>query len=240
MAKDKKSFLLYTDVCHTVKHLSNEQAGELFKHLLAYVNDENPDTDNALVKIAFEPIKQSLKRDLAKYEKIRESRSKAGKKSAEIRKSRTKPTSVKDVEQPSTNPTVSDNVSVSDSDSVNVSDIKEDTPSFMKEPGDGFDEKESFDLEKSPVLELLTKPASDKLRQDFPKLKNLDQLLESAAMTIENEAKWFGQDSGWLYRRFKKWLNSYSNNPKNQREKKFDGTRVDTGSAERYKREISL
>jgi len=70
MAKNKKSFLLYTDVHFTAQKLTNEQAGKLFKHILAYVNDENPVMNDILLEIAFEPIKQSLKRDLKKYESI--------------------------------------------------------------------------------------------------------------------------------------------------------------------------
>jgi len=70
MATDKKSFLLYCDIIHTVNKLNDEQAGKLFKHLLAYVNDLNPETADILTEIAFEPIKQSLKRDLVNYEKI--------------------------------------------------------------------------------------------------------------------------------------------------------------------------
>jgi hypothetical protein len=72
MAKDKKSFVLYCDIIHTIEQLTDEQAGHLFKHVLYYVNDLNPDTDNVITKIAFEPIKQQLKRDLVRYEKIRE------------------------------------------------------------------------------------------------------------------------------------------------------------------------
>jgi len=70
MAQGKKSFVLYTDLLHTVKKLPNEKAGELFKHILNYVNDNDPQTDDMLIEIAFEPIKQSLKRDLKKYESI--------------------------------------------------------------------------------------------------------------------------------------------------------------------------
>lgn len=70
MAKDKKSFLLYCDLIHTVKKLSDEQAGKLLKHILSYVNDENPITDDIILDLVFEPIKQSLKRDLKKYENI--------------------------------------------------------------------------------------------------------------------------------------------------------------------------
>ena len=116
MAVGKKSFLLYTDVLHTVTHLTNEQAGELFKHLLAYVNDENPVTENPLVKIAFEPIKQALKRDLQKYEDIREKKRLAGLASAEKRKqNKHKSTPVKNVQHNLTDSTVNDNVN----DSVN-------------------------------------------------------------------------------------------------------------------------
>jgi hypothetical protein len=71
MAKDKKSFLLYCDVIHTIEQLTDEQAGDLFKHILRYVNDLNPQSDSVITKIAFEPIRQALKRDLDKYESIR-------------------------------------------------------------------------------------------------------------------------------------------------------------------------
>jgi hypothetical protein len=68
MAENKKSFLLYCDIIHTVKKLTDEQAGKLLKHILSYVNDEDPTTDDILLDLVFEPIKQSLKRDLKKYE----------------------------------------------------------------------------------------------------------------------------------------------------------------------------
>ena len=71
MATDKKSFLLYCDIIHTVEQLTDEQAGDLFKHILRYVNDLNPQSDSVITKIAFEPIRQALKRDLDKYESIR-------------------------------------------------------------------------------------------------------------------------------------------------------------------------
>jgi len=70
MAENKKSFLLYCDLIHTVEMLSNEKAGELFNHILKYVNDENPVSDDMEIKLAFMPIKQALKRDLVKYEGI--------------------------------------------------------------------------------------------------------------------------------------------------------------------------
>jgi hypothetical protein len=58
---------LYCDIIHTVKELSDEEAGILFKHYLAYINDQNPIPKDKLTQIVFEPIKQNLKRDLEKW-----------------------------------------------------------------------------------------------------------------------------------------------------------------------------
>ena len=68
MAENKKSVLLYCDIIHTVEKLDDETAGKLFKHYLRYINDLHPETDDLLVEISFEPIKQNLKRDLVKLE----------------------------------------------------------------------------------------------------------------------------------------------------------------------------
>lgn len=78
MAKEKKSFVLYTDLIYTVDKLSNEQAGTLLKHLLRYVNDQNPVCDDPIIDIVFEPIKQQLKRDLYKWGKEKQDRSNNG------------------------------------------------------------------------------------------------------------------------------------------------------------------
>lgn len=68
MAEGKKSVLLYCDIIHTVKELSDDEAGRLFKHYLEYINDLNPTPPDKLTQIVFEPIKQNLKRDLKKWE----------------------------------------------------------------------------------------------------------------------------------------------------------------------------
>ena len=68
MANNKKSFMFYCDWQETFSALPNEKAGELVKHLLAYVNDENPSTDDLLINVVFANIKQTLKRDLKKWQ----------------------------------------------------------------------------------------------------------------------------------------------------------------------------
>lgn len=85
MADGKKSFVLYSDLIHTVEHLKDIQAGKLFKHILKYVNDQNPETNDPIVKLAFEPIKQQLKRDLRDWEEKKVKRSEAGKAGADKR-----------------------------------------------------------------------------------------------------------------------------------------------------------
>ena len=121
MAENKTSFVLYSDQRTLIELLSNEQAGVLFKHIFAYVNDENPICTDQLITIAFEPIKQQFKRDLVKWERTKEGRSKAGLASAEARKNnkiQQDSTNVNKLQQTSTNPTVNDNVNVN----VNVND----------------------------------------------------------------------------------------------------------------------
>lgn len=115
MADNKKSFVLYTDIAHTVEHLSNEDAGLLFKHILDYVNDKNPIADSIIIKLAFEPIKQSLKRDLKKYELRAERSRDNGSKGGRPKKPK-KPSGL--INNP-TKPRKPDSVSVSVSDSVN-------------------------------------------------------------------------------------------------------------------------
>jgi hypothetical protein len=81
----KKSFLLYTDQREVFEELSDEDAGKLIKHIFAYVNDEDPITNDKLLKVAFLPIKTQLKRDLKTWENKQEQRKDAAKKSVESR-----------------------------------------------------------------------------------------------------------------------------------------------------------
>ena len=124
MSKDKKSFILYLDQQDLFNKLPDEMAGKLIKHIFSYVNCENPEANDLLLDVAFSLIKQSLKRDLNKWESQLKQRSEAGKKSAEKR-ANDKQRKATSVESRSTNPTdsvnVNVNVNVSDSDSVSDS-----------------------------------------------------------------------------------------------------------------------
>lgn len=79
MVEDKKSFLLYNDLIYTINKMPNDKAGELFKHILSYVNGLEQETDDLIIQLTFEPIKQQLKRDFAKYEVVKTDKSNGGK-----------------------------------------------------------------------------------------------------------------------------------------------------------------
>ncbi len=79
MAEGKNSFILYADLLPTVEKLTDKRAGVLFKTILRYVNDKNPEVTDLMVDLVFESVKQKLKRDLKEWDIIKKDRSLAGK-----------------------------------------------------------------------------------------------------------------------------------------------------------------
>ena len=126
MAEDKKSFILYADYINLVQKLPDKEAGELFKHILKYVNDQNPITDNFVVEIAFEPIKLQLKRDLKKWDEKRVVKSESGRlggiKSGEARRKQNEANEANalNLKQNEANEAVTVNVTVTDTVIVTV------------------------------------------------------------------------------------------------------------------------
>ena len=175
MAKDKTSFVLYSDSKSIIDLMTNEQAGLLLKTLFAYVNDENPVIDNSIA-LVFEMIKLQLKRDLKKWEQTKEGRSVAGKASAEAKRlaklnqqNSTNSTNVDFVQQTSTNSTVS----VSVNDSVNVNVINKDSKANLeirtlafKNSLIPFKNKYQIDLLKN-FFEYWTEPNPSKTKMRF-------------------------------------------------------------------------
>jgi len=78
MAEDKKSFVLYTDLLKSIDHLTIEEKGILFNHLLEYVNDKNPTLTDRVILGAWKPLEAQLKRDLIKFEVSKEERQRSG------------------------------------------------------------------------------------------------------------------------------------------------------------------
>jgi hypothetical protein len=114
MAENKKSFVFYCDWIDTFKALPKDKGYDLLMHLLSYVNDENPKTDDVLVNAVFQNIKNALKRDLKKYEVRAENSRENGKLGGRPKKPK-KPSGL--IKNP-TEPKKPDSVNVSDSDNV--------------------------------------------------------------------------------------------------------------------------
>ncbi len=123
MANGKKSFILYCDLIHTVAQLPDQHAGKLLKHILSYVNDENPaDPYDLVLNVAWQPIKHQLKRDLKKWEGYIEKQRENGAKGGRPPKPNPKkgePKKPKPLSENPPQPKKADSVTVSVSDSVN-------------------------------------------------------------------------------------------------------------------------
>lgn len=157
MADGKKSFVLYADLISVVEKLIEKDredgtniSGELFFHILEYVNDRHPKSDNFIVEMAFEPIRLQLKRDLQRYEQIRAKRAESGKLGGRPQKQE-KAKKANGFSEKQTKAKKADTVNVNDNDTVlskdnNISD-------FDKVVLDWFDYKkerrESYKSEKS-------------------------------------------------------------------------------------------
>jgi hypothetical protein len=114
----KKSFVLYTDQREIFEELTDEQAGKLIKHIFGYVNDDNPETDDKFIRLAFLPIKTQLKRDLKVWDEKKYLRSEAGKKGGLAKASNAR----NDLANPSNATNSLANLAVNVNGNVNVND----------------------------------------------------------------------------------------------------------------------
>lgn len=130
MARDKKGFLMYADQRHIFDKLPDELAGKLIKHLFSYVNDESPIHNELIIEIAFESIKQQLKRDLESYENVRAERSKAGKLGGRPKKAKKAIGLFEKQSEAKKADSVNDNVNVNDKDN-DTKEIKGDKPTVF-------------------------------------------------------------------------------------------------------------
>jgi hypothetical protein len=116
MAENKKSFIAYIDWGSTFDELDDFEAGQLVKLLFDYVRDKNPEAPSKLIKVAFDHIKQDLKRDLKKWDQYIDKQRANGQKGG--RPKETQKTQAF-FEEPKKADNVFVNVNVNDNDNVN-------------------------------------------------------------------------------------------------------------------------
>jgi hypothetical protein len=79
MSEGKKFFILNYDLIDILDKMPNEKAGELFKHVLAFVNDKQPTSDDALINIVFDVIRKDMAEEYNRRQNIKIRRSAARK-----------------------------------------------------------------------------------------------------------------------------------------------------------------
>lgn len=77
---DKKSFVMYMSWAKAISKMTDEQAGQLLKAVYEYQTNPDACPEDAGADLVFEIVKERMDEDNAKYQKICESRSEAGKK----------------------------------------------------------------------------------------------------------------------------------------------------------------
>lgn len=130
---DKNGFILYTENREVFDNLPDSECAALIRGIFQYEDEGIEPQLEGSAKFVFMMLKHQLDRNRDKYNKTREARSQAGKRSAEARKNKqtkandnkpeqtsTNLTNVDFVEQTATNPTVKDKVKVKVKDKVKV------------------------------------------------------------------------------------------------------------------------
>ena len=152
---------MYADQQGVFKQLPDDVAGRLIKHIFSYVNDENPCTEELIINIAFEPIKQSLKRDLKRWEDYIEKQSLNGKKGGRPAKAKESQETQAFLNKPKKADSVSVSVSVNDSVNVNekikqfkaptVGELKNEFPNIDAESFHDFYTSKGWKIGKDPM-----------------------------------------------------------------------------------------
>lgn len=184
----KKSFVLYTDQREVFEELSDEDAGKLIKHIFAYVNDENPEINDRLLKVAFLPIKTQLKRDLVIWDEKKQQRAEAGRKGGLAKASNAseilaKPSNAKqNLANLAVN--VNGNVNVNDNVNVNGNVINKESANALFSLDDIFIDFNKEKPLKRPYFERMSKVHSTDTETIKSHFKKWAIIKEGEAMTI--------------------------------------------------------
>ena len=173
----KKSFVLYTDQREVFDELSDEDAGKLIKHIFAYVNDEDPITEDKLLKVAFLPIKTQLKRDLKIWDEKKSQRAEAGKKGGLAKSSNAKQSLAKPSNATNDVANLPVNVNVND----NVNDINKETLISLDEVEEEMGKEKPMQRSFFIRMQYIYNLDEKKVKEAF---KNWKILKEGEAMTI--------------------------------------------------------
>ena len=194
MELKKKSFILHVDSLDVLSDLSDEQAGKLFKAMLAFHKGEEIELD-PLTKMAFSFFKNQFIRDNEKYIKTCEARAQAGSKGgkqkqqnlANASKSKQKVAKVADSD--------SDSDSDSDKKSKNPVSHELDYSSWPSIPSDEVLKEwiQHRSRLKAKVTQLVVNRIAKELKAASEKGYSVDDCLSECVVR-----GWRGFESGWM------------------------------------------
>lgn len=218
MASGKNTIVIYKDWKSIFDKLTDEESGKLIKHLFAYINDENPESER-LIELVFEPIKQTLKRDLKAWEQVREKRSNSGKlgglKSGEVRKQN-------EANEASASITKQNEANEAVIDSVIDSDIKYIYNKFYDEQIESAKDKHLIvsysgcvaflfganDLnQKLKWLSLKDQLTYEQFEKLLKKAKEKNRKIADMMLSGHNDSKKYLKDKSSVYLTLNNWLN---------------------------------
>ncbi len=168
---------MYTDQREVFDELSDEDAGKLIKHIFAYVNDEDPITEDKLLKVAFLPIKTQLKRDLKIWDEKKSQRAEAGKKGGLAKSSNAK----QSLANPSNATNNVANLPVNVNVNGNVNDINKDSLISLDEVEEEMGKEKPMHRPYFTRMQEIYNLDEKKVKEAF---KNWKILKEGESMTI--------------------------------------------------------
>lgn len=183
MADEKKTIVVYSDWASIFEQLEDDEAGKLIKHFFKYINDEDPQLEDRLLKMAFEPIKMQLKRDLTKWEQTKQRRAEAGKKGGRpTNEEKAKKANGFQEKQTKAKKAVNVNENVNDNVNVNISTVvdgeKNTDANFETDPDSDQIKNPEAEKEKSSAK----KENANDLHAEILKSEESEVWLEAVAM----------------------------------------------------------
>lgn len=195
MAENKKSFLLYVDLIHTVRKLPDDKAGQLLKTILEYVNDLDPVVEDFAVDLVFEPIRHQLKRDLARYESFKQKQSENGKLGG-------RPKKEENPKNPSLISESQKSLTVTVTDIDTVKEIKELVVEVEEEPESLFE----ITVESKKIKNLVAY-----VHQTFPRMEETLKMKVTSGIYLERQEAFILRNNDGSYTTEKDFRNHYSN-----------------------------
>lgn len=208
MEKVRKGFVLYCEYKEHLALLSDEEKGQLLMAIFDYVSlDKYPTNLSGLSEMAFSFIKTDLDINREKWERQKQIKSQAGKRSGEVRRAlaeankneqkRTERTGVHSVEQKRTERT--NNVNVNDNVNVNVK--ANDKVSLLSKANNDdniIDDKEIDVLQNQIWLESIMMKHHMTCDEVICKLKEFDTHLISIGQEHNSEKEYKKHFNNWI------------------------------------------